>query len=137
VLDRARPGDFVYFDPPYVPVSSTSYFTAYTEGEFGHQEQRLLAGVYRVLADRGCKVMLSNSDTPFVRDLFAGFDMHTLLARRQINSNSDARGHVGELVVLNYSVARVPELPAPPSRKRKSASAKSGKVRKRGTAASR
>jgi DNA adenine methylase len=137
VLDRARAGDFVYFDPPYVPVSSTSHFTAYTEGEFGPQEQRLLAGVYRVLADRGCKVMLSNSDTPFVRALYEGFDMHQLLARRQINSNGDARGHVGELVVLNYSVVRKPELPAPPSRKRKTSAAKSGKVRKRGTVTSR
>jgi DNA adenine methylase len=137
VLDRARAGDFVYFDPPYFPVSSTSYFTAYTEGEFGPQEQRLLAGVYRVLADRGCKVMLSNSDAPFVRELYQGFDMHQLRARRNINSNTDARGHVGELVILNYSVGRVPELPKPASRKRKTSSAKAGKVRKRGTVTSR
>ena len=51
ILERAQPGDFVYFDPPYVPVSSTAYFTSYTEGSFGPQEQRLLAGVFRVLAD--------------------------------------------------------------------------------------
>jgi DNA adenine methylase len=102
VLDRARPGDVVYFDPPYVPVSTTSYFTAYTKGAFGEAEQRQLADVYRALDARGCRVMLSNSDTTFVRRLYKGFDIRKLMARRLINSKSDRRGEVAEVVVLNY-----------------------------------
>jgi DNA adenine methylase len=106
VVDRAREGDVVYFDPPYVPVSATAYFTAYTEGAFGPADQRELADVYRKLDARGCRVMLSNSDTAFVRELYKGFDVHQVLARRNINSKSDRRGHVSEVVVLNYKPPR-------------------------------
>ena len=102
VLGRARPGDVVYFDPPYVPLSTTAYFTAYTKAAFGEAEQRQLAEVYRQLDARGCRVMLSNSDTPFVRQLYRGFDVRQLMARRLINSKSDRRGQVAEVVVLNY-----------------------------------
>ena len=102
VLARAKPGDMVYFDPPYVPLSATAYFTAYTEGVFGEAQQRELAKVYRTLDKRGCKVMLSNSDTPLVHELYRGFDIRQVLARRSINSKSDARGKINELVVLNY-----------------------------------
>jgi DNA adenine methylase len=102
VLKRARPGDMVYFDPPYDPVSTTSYFTAYTKAAFGEVQQRDLARVYRDLDARGCRVMLSNSDTPFVRQLYQGYDVRKLMARRLINSKSDRRGQVAEVVVLNY-----------------------------------
>jgi DNA adenine methylase len=102
VLRRARPGDVVYFDPPYVPLSDTSYFTAYSKGAFGEAEQRQLADVYRQLDARGCRVMLSNSDTPLVRELYRGFDLRNLLAKRTINSKSDRRGDVREVLVLNY-----------------------------------
>jgi DNA adenine methylase len=102
VLDRARPGDFVYFDPPYVPVSSTAYFTAYTQGSFGADDQQQLADVFRTLAERGCAVMLSNSDTPLVRRLYAGFTLQRVRARRNINSRGDRRGAINELVVLSY-----------------------------------
>jgi DNA adenine methylase len=105
VLDRARPGDFVYFDPPYVPVSATADFTAYTQGAFCGEDQAELAQVYRELDARGCRVMLSNSDAPTVRDLYAGYRLHELRARRNINSRADRRGPVGELVVLNYQPA--------------------------------
>jgi DNA adenine methylase len=102
VLADARKGDFVYFDPPYVPVSDTAYFTAYTKAAFGPPDQEELAAVYRELDARGCRVMLSNSDTPFVRKLYAGYRLEELQARRSINSRADRRGTVGELVVLNY-----------------------------------
>jgi DNA adenine methylase len=102
VLDEARAGDFVYFDPPYVPVSRTANFTSYTRGSFGQADQEELARVYRELDARGCLLMLSNSDTPLARKLYAGFSIHRLNARRNINSKGDRRGPVSELVVLNY-----------------------------------
>jgi DNA adenine methylase len=102
ILERAQRGDFVYFDPPYVPLSLTSSFTAYTMGSFGEDDQRTLAEVYRELDRRGCQVMLSNSDAPLVRELYKGFKVKKVQARRSINSKSDRRGHITELVVLNY-----------------------------------
>jgi DNA adenine methylase len=102
VLDGTRRGDFVYFDPPYVPVSSTANFTAYTKGAFGEADQEELAAVYRELDSRGCRLMLSNSDTPAARRLYAGYRLEVLQARRNINSKGDRRGPVAELVVLNY-----------------------------------
>ena len=92
MLADAQAGDFVYFDPPYVPLSSTAYFTAYTKGDFGPEDQGHLAWVYRELAERGCQVMLSNSDTPLVRELYRRFAIHDVQARRSINSRSDRRG---------------------------------------------
>jgi DNA adenine methylase len=103
VLDRARPGELVYFDPPYVPVSATASFTSYTAADFGPADQEELAEVYRALDARGCKVMLSNSDTPAARKLYAGYRIERLDARRAINSKAEKRGPVGELVVLNYA----------------------------------
>jgi DNA adenine methylase len=103
VLDRARPGELVYFDPPYVPLSATASFTGYTAADFGPSDQEELAEVYRALDARGCKVMLSNSDTPVARRLYAGYRLHRVDARRAINSKGEKRGPVGELVVLNYS----------------------------------
>jgi DNA adenine methylase len=97
-----RETDFVYFDPPYHPLSTTSSFTSYTSAAFGEAEQRQLADVYRELAERGCQLMLSNSDTPFVRELYKGFRIETVRARRYINSKGDKRGAVTELVVRNY-----------------------------------
>ncbi len=101
-LDYARKGDFVYFDPPYHPVSETSYFTSYTRDSFGPRDQEELAEVFAALDRRGCRVMLSNSDCPFIRGLYPGFAIHTVRARRSINSKADRRGRVSEVVVLNY-----------------------------------
>jgi DNA adenine methylase len=100
VLDRARPDDFVYFDPPYVPVSATASFTAYSRGGgFGHAEQTALRDAFSELASRGVHVLLSNSDVPFVRELYAGFRIEQVWARRPINSNGAARGAVAEVLV--------------------------------------
>jgi DNA adenine methylase len=99
VLKVAKKGDFVYFDPPYVPLSPTSDFTAYIPGGFGEGEQRKLAKVFGKLAQRGVHVMLSNSDTPFVRDLYAGFRIETVYASRSVNSKGDRRGKLPEVVV--------------------------------------
>ncbi|MBI5159889.1 MAG: DNA adenine methylase [Micrococcales bacterium] len=121
-LKDARPGDFVYFDPPYDPLSQTAYFTAYTEGAFGRKDQAELADVYAQLARRGCRVMLSNSDTEFVRSLYRDFDVRTVTARRTINSRADRRGPIGEVVVINYEPpARI--VTRKPTRRRASARA--------------
>jgi DNA adenine methylase len=106
VVRHARAGDFVYFDPPYVPVSETSAFTSYVPGGFGAAEQERLADVVRRLSDRGVRVMLSNSDTPAVRALYRGFRIETVHASRSINSKVDRRGKIGEVVVRNYDDAR-------------------------------
>ncbi|MBI5500370.1 MAG: DNA adenine methylase [Deltaproteobacteria bacterium] len=102
VLDRARRGDFVYFDPPYHPLSKTAYFTAYAKGGFREEDQRELARVYSELDRRGVLVMLSNSDTPLVRDIYRGFRIVRVQATRAINSKAARRGAITELVVLNY-----------------------------------
>ena len=100
----ARKGDFIYFDPPYHPVSATAHFTSYTSDSFGEKDQRDLANLYADLDRRGCRLMLSNSDTPLVRDLYADFHIHGVSARRMINSDGKKRGPVSEVVVLNYGV---------------------------------
>jgi DNA adenine methylase len=84
--------DFIYFDPPYHPRSKTSYFTAYTRDLFGQAEQEKLAALYRALDRKGCLLMLSNSDTPLVRELYKNFDIREVSARRSINSRADRRG---------------------------------------------
>jgi DNA adenine methylase len=101
-LQYARKEDFIYFDPPYQPLSATASFTAYTRNSFGPEDQAELAEVVRLLGDRGCRVMLSNSDTLLIRRLYRGFELRTVDARRSINSKASRRGTIKELVVLNY-----------------------------------
>jgi DNA adenine methylase len=95
----ARRGDFVYFDPPYDPVAPTANFTSYTTDTFGADDQRALADTARALVARGCQVMLSNSDTPFVRSLYRGFQIDRVKCGRAINSNGARRGEVDEVIV--------------------------------------
>ena len=103
VLEWAQPGDFVYFDPPYDPVSRTASFTSYTRHSFGEPEQRRLADVFTELAKRGCYCMLSNSYTPLILDLYRAFRIDIVQATRAINSKGDARGAVKEVIVRNYT----------------------------------
>ena len=102
VLDRAEPGDFVYFDPPYHPISKTSSFTAYDKGGFGEAEQRELASVFAELDRHGAKVVLSNSMTGFVKKLYSGFRIETVPATRRVNSRADRRGAIDEALVANF-----------------------------------
>jgi DNA adenine methylase len=99
---HARRGDFVYFDPPYVPLSSTSDFTSYAKDGFGPRDQERLADVFARLTDAGVLVMLSNSDTPAVRQLYARYRIDVVTASRSINSRATGRGKVSEVVVRNY-----------------------------------
>lgn len=102
LLEHAKPGDFVYFDPPYEPVSSTASFTAYSRNGFSREDQSRLAEVYAALDRRGCKLMLSNSDVPFIRTLYRRFRVDMVAAPRAINCNGAKRGKVTEVVVRNY-----------------------------------
>jgi DNA adenine methylase len=107
VLDEAKKGDFVYFDPPYYPVSKTASFTSYSNDVFLEKEQQELKDAFIELHKRGCFVMLSNSDTPFVKSLFQQrkkdcITIHTVLAGRNINSNAGKRGKIREVLITNY-----------------------------------
>jgi DNA adenine methylase len=97
-----RRDDFVYLDPPYQPVSATARFTSYTAGAFGPGDQERLAATYAELDRLGCRLMLSNSDSPLIRKLYAPFDIRSVEANRAINSRADRRGPVRELVILNF-----------------------------------
>jgi DNA adenine methylase len=98
VEDAVR-GDFLYFDPPYDPMTATSNFTSYTSLAFNHDHQRELAETARKLVARGCQVMLSNSDTPFIRSIYKGFTIDRVKCSRAINSNAAKRGEVDEVIV--------------------------------------
>lgn len=105
-LRDAAAGDFVYLDPPYQPISRTSSFTGYTESQFGAQEQRRLAEVFRDLAERGCLVMESNSHAGLVKELYRGFHITPTRAPRAINCKGEGRGRITEFVITNYLPAQ-------------------------------
>jgi len=102
LLEKAKPGDFIYFDPPYEPVSATSNFTAYTAGGFNSSEQEQLSQVFRILDRRGCKLMLSNSDTETIRNLYSAYHIDQVFAPRMVNCKPNNRGAVAELLIRNY-----------------------------------
>ncbi len=102
-LELAEPGDFVYLDPPYHPLSDTANFTSYTSGDFGVKEQRRLAALFQELDGRGCQIMLSNSYTGLVRELYSGYEQIQVQASRAISSKGDGRGPIPELLVMNRS----------------------------------
>ena len=103
-VNNVKPGDFVYFDPPYVPVSETSSFTAYTNEGFGYQEQVRLRDVFVELDERGAFVMLSNSSVPIVHELYKDYKKNTLIvgATRMVNAKASGRGKVPEVLIKNY-----------------------------------
>jgi DNA adenine methylase len=100
---------FIYFDPPYRPISQTSQFTSYAADDFNDDDQRRLANLYREIHEKGAFQMLSNSDPSnyiedtFFDDLYRGFEINRISASRRINSDSSKRGNVNELVITNYS----------------------------------
>jgi DNA adenine methylase len=102
ILMVANRKDFVYFDPPYVPVSPTAYFTQYTSKGFNQTEQERLAEVFRKLNEMNCYVMLSNSDVDLVRKLYSQFNITNVQARRAINCLAKGRGCVSEVIIRNY-----------------------------------
>jgi DNA adenine methylase len=103
-VDNAKKGDFVYFDPPYQPVSKTANFTSYTNNNFGLNDLKRLAKVSSYLAKKGVKVLLSNSSSKQVSDLFSKKDwnIEKIEANRAINSDSKKRTGHFELLIKNY-----------------------------------
>lgn len=98
----ANKGDFVYFDPPYDPLSSTSSFTGYDVNGFNKDEQSRLKNIFEKLTNIGCKAILSNSCTDFIKDLYKDYRLEKVTATRSINANALKRGRVDEILVLNY-----------------------------------
>lgn len=103
VLDHAKPGDLVYFDPPYHPVSKTASFTGYDRYGFDETAQRELAEVFTELKRRGVKALLSNSMTPLIEKLYRKrHQVEEVFARRSVNSKAGLRGKVSEALVRNF-----------------------------------
>ncbi|WP_293770463.1 DNA adenine methylase [uncultured Corynebacterium sp.] len=102
ILDSAREGDFVYFDPPYDPVNPTSNFTGYQSGGFGHGDQVRLKETCDALNSRGVKFLLSNSATDFIKELYGEYRVDIVGATRAVNSVASKRGKVDEVLVRNY-----------------------------------
>lgn len=92
-------GDFVYMDPPYVPLTATSDFTSYTADGFGPEAQISLRDTAALLKQKGVHVLLSNSSAPLVRELYRDFEVREIDARRSINSKTDSRAAVKELLI--------------------------------------
>ncbi|MEM2637300.1 MAG: DNA adenine methylase [Candidatus Korarchaeota archaeon] len=103
ILSTASEGDFAYLDPPYVPISNTANFTKYTATGFTYDEQKRLARVVKRITERGVFAMISNSNTPEIRDLYSDtYVITTVPALRSISSKSSTRRGVNELIITNY-----------------------------------
>lgn len=101
-LKGIRKGAFVYFDPPYMPISSSASFTGYTAGGFGEQEQIALKEQCDALTAKGIRFLLSNSSCPFIEDLYRDYIIEHVKAKRAINVNPRKRGEIKEVLVRNY-----------------------------------
>lgn len=101
-VKSAKKGDFVYFDPPYDPVSDTASFTGYALGGFGKKEQEELKLTVDKLTKKGCKVLLSNSATDYIKELYKDYHIEIIPAKRAINSVASKRGEIDEVLVMNY-----------------------------------
>lgn len=102
-LEGASKGDFIYLDPPYVPLGPDGKnFTQYTGSNFNMNEHLKLYDLFKLLDQKGCYVMMSNSDTPVVRDLYCEFNQSSVLAERAVNCKAQGRGKISELVITNY-----------------------------------
>lgn len=99
VLKRVRKGSFVYLDPPYMPISSSSSFTGYTENGFSYEQQIALKEECDKLRKKGISFVQSNSDCPEIRELYKEYEIKTVQAKRAINSNASKRGEINEVLI--------------------------------------
>jgi DNA adenine methylase len=104
IKEQVGTNDFLYFDPPYVPLSETASFTSYTQGGFDIARQEKLRDLCRELHGKGAQFMLSNSAAPVVLELYAEFKIDFVYAPRFINSSAKRRGKIQEVVVTNYDL---------------------------------
>jgi DNA adenine methylase len=101
-IGKAKPGDFVYLDPPYIPIDTTSSFTSYHSNGFGIAEQQRLATAMVFMKSAGIRAMCSNSDTPLTREIFTELNIEAIQAPRMVSAKASGRGSVSELVITNY-----------------------------------
>ncbi len=101
-IGNAKEGDFVYLDPPYIPIDATSSFTSYHSNGFGIEEQKRLAAAMLKLKSLGVNAMCSNSDTPLTREIFEELNIDSIQAPRMVSAKASGRGSVSELVITNY-----------------------------------
>ncbi|QDF65186.1 Dam family site-specific DNA-(adenine-N6)-methyltransferase [Mycoplasma nasistruthionis] len=100
-IKGAESGDFVYFDPPYDVITKTT-FKSYSKYDFAQEQQIELANTFKTLSQKGVKCMLSNHNTPLIRELYKDFNIHVVHARRNVNSKANGRGLVEEVIITNY-----------------------------------
>jgi len=112
VLKKAKPGDLVYFDPPYIPLTATSSFASYQSAGFGISDQKRLAQTITTLTAKGVFVILSNSDTPLSREIFKGLTLFSVPASRSISASPKSRKRVREIIAINFpmTAARNPAI---------------------------
>lgn len=105
LIENAKEGDFIYLDPPYSPISPTANFTTYTSNGFEKADQIQLADLFKKLDNRKCNILLSNSDIPFIRELYGSYSgcIKTVDANRAINSKASKRSGYRELLICNYN----------------------------------
>lgn len=101
-VSNAKTGDFVYLDPPYVPLNETSAFTSYTNNGFNKEDQIRLRELCDDLDSRGVKFLLSNSNVPFIQEQYENYTIEIVGATRAINSKASGRGKVEEVLIRNY-----------------------------------
>jgi DNA adenine methylase len=103
-LETADSGDFVYLDPPYIPLNASSSFSKYSKNDFGVIHHFALAGVIKGLTKKGVRVMLSNSDTRLTKEIYGSVvKIEKIKVQRSISANSKSRVQVGEIIATNYS----------------------------------
>ncbi len=98
----AHRGDFIYLDPPYLPVGKFSDFKRYTKNFFYREDHERLAIICKELNQRGCKFLLSNSYHSFIISLYSSFKIEKVQANRFINCHGNKRGKIAELIITNY-----------------------------------
>lgn len=101
-VESVEAGDFVYFDPPYIPLSETSAFTSYTHEGFSYDDQVRLRDCFKRLDEKGAYVMLSNSSSPLVEELYKDFIVHKVDVTRTNGAKASSRGKISEIIVTNY-----------------------------------
>ena len=101
VEEVAQAGDFVYFDPPYMPLSPTAHFTRYAKDDFAYEDQVRLAKTCQILHDKGVRFVASNAYHEDIKGLYQGFEIKEIKARRAINARADGRKPVSEALIFN------------------------------------
>ena len=115
---RAQPGDFVYLDPPYQPLSATSAFTKYTSADFGFADQERLRAAFDDLTARGVPALLSNSDHPDIHALYGEYAIERVAMGRAINSKATGRAAISELLISNLALVESGATRSAPARSR-------------------